>query len=564
MLGKNAPTAAQPTLGLRALLWSATVALLVAANSLVPVDIARATDTHSDPAAGPVEDVSEPGDLFGRQSATGDFNGDGWDDLAIGVPYEDVGSVADAGAVNVIFGSANGLSTDAEQADQFWHQGSSGVEDDLEAGDRFGWSVAAADFDRDGYSDLAIGVPYEDVGSVVDAGAVNVLHGSFLGLTSSYDQLWHQNVADVADASEASDNFGYSLAAGQIGGYTGADLGIGVYREDVGQVANAGAVNVLYAGVTKLTATGNQFWHQDVSGVEDVAEPNDYFGLAMAIGDFDGDAYGDLAVSAPIEDVGSAADAGAVNALYGTFSGLTSSFDQVWHQDSPGVEDAAEAADWFGSMLAAGDFDGDESDDLAIGAYLENVGSIADAGSVNIIYGGDFDTGLGATEGRPDQLLHQNSTSVPDTAEAGDRFGADIAAGDFDTTSTSAEDDLAVGAYGEDLGSVADAGGVYAIYGSSQYGLNPSSHHEHVFWTQDFPNVEDVSEAGDQFGVDLAIGSFNAPYGGHASDDLAIGIAGEDVGAATDAGAVGVLHGQGFYGLSACCLTQDQFWHQSG
>jgi hypothetical protein len=44
-------------------------------------------------------------------AASGDFNGDGFADLAVGAPYEDVGTVADAGAVNVLYGSAAGLSS---------------------------------------------------------------------------------------------------------------------------------------------------------------------------------------------------------------------------------------------------------------------------------------------------------------------------------------------------------------------------------------------------------------------------------------------------------------------
>ena len=50
-----------------------------------------------------------------------DFNGDGFDDLAIGVPWEDVGGVENAGAVNVLYGSSGGLQVDSPD-DQFWHQ----------------------------------------------------------------------------------------------------------------------------------------------------------------------------------------------------------------------------------------------------------------------------------------------------------------------------------------------------------------------------------------------------------------------------------------------------------
>ena len=52
----------------------------------------------------------------------GDFNGDGFDDLAIGVPGETLGSISAAGAVEVIYGSSSGLSATLAHADQFWTQ----------------------------------------------------------------------------------------------------------------------------------------------------------------------------------------------------------------------------------------------------------------------------------------------------------------------------------------------------------------------------------------------------------------------------------------------------------
>lgn len=50
-----------------------------------------------------------------------DFSGDGYADLAIGGPYENVGGASDAGAVNVIYGSADGLTL---RGNQFWSQDS--------------------------------------------------------------------------------------------------------------------------------------------------------------------------------------------------------------------------------------------------------------------------------------------------------------------------------------------------------------------------------------------------------------------------------------------------------
>ena len=49
-----------------------------------------------------------------------------------------------------------------------------------------------ADFDDDGFADLAIGIPFEDVGGIAEAGAVNVLYGTASGLTGTGSQLFTQ------------------------------------------------------------------------------------------------------------------------------------------------------------------------------------------------------------------------------------------------------------------------------------------------------------------------------------------------------------------------------------
>ncbi|NEO67375.1 MAG: hypothetical protein F6J98_46305 [Moorea sp. SIO4G2] len=109
----------------------------------------------------------------------GDFNNDGYDDLAVGSPYEDINSITDGGSVNIIYGSVFGLTT---TGNQFWSQDVSRVNDIAEEYDNFGASLGVQDFNGDGYDDLAIGVPGEDLGGILDSGATQILYGSVSGL----------------------------------------------------------------------------------------------------------------------------------------------------------------------------------------------------------------------------------------------------------------------------------------------------------------------------------------------------------------------------------------------
>jgi hypothetical protein len=344
-----------------------------------------------------------------------DFNGDGFADLAMGVPGEDLGNVANAGAVHVLYGSPTRLTA---AGNQLWQQDSPDIRNTNEADDAFGSALSMGDFNGDGFTDLAIGIPGEDVGSVSNAGAVIVLYGSTHGLTAAGNQFWSQNSTDVEDTAEAGDAFGSALITGDFNGDGFADLAIGVPGESVGSASGAGAVNVLYGSAGGLSAAGDQLWHQNSTDIEETAQSQDAFGRFLAVGDFNGDGFTDLAIAAPGESVGSISRGGAVNVLYGGPSKLSATGDQLWHQNSMDVEDTAEAEDAFGSALMTGDFNGDGFADLAIGARKEDVGSITDAGAVNVLYG--TSSRLGATG---DQLWHQNSAGIENAGEAGDFFG---------------------------------------------------------------------------------------------------------------------------------------------
>ena len=406
-----------------------------------------------------------------------------------------------------------------------------------EASDEFGRSLATGDFDHDGYADLAVAAPAEDVGGVFDAGAVNVLYGSAGGLTGAGSQYFTQDTPGVGSSAEQSDLFGAELTAGDFNHDGSADLAIGVHFEDVGSVFNAGGVNVLYGGAGGLSRTGSQFFTQDTPGVPSSAEDLDNFGWALAAGDFDHDGYTDLAIGA-LEDDG----AGAVTVLYGSTAGLTSAGSQRFTQDTPGVGSTAEGGDVFGAALTAGDFNGDGFVDLAVGASLEEVGGVPAAGAVNVLYGSaEGLTGTGS------QYFTQNSPGVGSSAER-DAFGDALAAGDFDRDGFA---DLAVGAPAEAVGGGFEVGAVNVLYGSAE-GLTGTGSQ---FFTQDSPGVGSSAEGSDRFGSALATADFNLD--GFA--DLAVGAPGEEIGVAFDAGAVNVLYGSagGLTGTGSQFFTQN-------
>ena len=363
--------------------------------------------------------TAEPEDTFGSAVGAGDFDNDGFADLAIGVPAEDPGGAALAGAVNVLYGSAAKLTATGNQ--QFV-QGSGGVVGTAEIGDEFGFVLAAGDFNNDGFADLAIGAPFEDVGSVVDAGAVNVLYGSAARLTATGDQQFFQGGGGVAGVAEASDFFGAALGTGDFDNDGSADLAIGAPFEDVGSVFDAGAINVLYGSAAKLTATGDQQFFQGGGGVVGVAENGDAFGIALAAGDFDNDGFADLAVGAVSEDIGATLDAGAVNVLYGSAAKLTATGDQQFFQGNSGLVGVAEEGDFFGAALATGDYDNDSFADLAVGTPFEDVIGVLDAGAVNVLYGS-----AGRLSGAGNQQFFQGSGGVLGTREEGDAFGSSLA-----------------------------------------------------------------------------------------------------------------------------------------
>ncbi len=449
----------------------------------------------------------------------GDYDGDGRPDLL---------SILPAGTLRAHLGGNQGGS------ETFWFQPAD-------------WTCEASgsfvpwDFDGDRYSDLAIGVPFEDIGAGTDGGAVNVLYAGSEGLSAAGDQLWHQDVSGIESSSEDGDVFGEALAAGDFDGDGFADLAVGTPGDSIGSpIPKGGLVNVIYGTVSGLSATNDQMWHQDVGSIIGGAGSNDLFGSALAVGDFDGDGFDDLAVGVPGDRAGGHAGAGVVNVIYGTEDGLDDAGNQIWHQDVDGVTGIAGGGDGFGSTLAAGDFDEDGFFDLAIGAPGDKVDGEVGAGVVHVLYG--TAQGLSATG---DDWWSQTTKGVKGQPNRNDGFGAAIAAGDLDGDGAA---DLAIGVPGEERGGDNNAGQVHVLLGGDDGVTTDGAR----IWHQDLTWVKGIAQAGDHFGAALAI----ADHDGDGFNDLSIGVPDETLNGRKKAGGVIVLYGR-VGGVSA---AGSDFW----
>ncbi|MCL8015225.1 FG-GAP-like repeat-containing protein [Streptomyces sp. AS02] len=399
-----------------------------------------------------------------------DFNGDGRVDLAIGAPGATVGGKAKAGAVSVVYGSSGGLKTSTRT---LLTQNTAGVPGAAEADDAFGSAVASADLNTDGYADLLIGAPGEDVNGDTNDGTVAVIWGSASGLSGART-LPNFNSGD-------SDRYGQALAAGDFDGDGDTDAAAGgTGKFDLsavsGPITKSGTLSEGWGaslassaqhpfsssyGIEHLTvgpvaADGHVrlIVHGRESGTDDavtaLADGDinfdaywlEYlpFGHTSAVGDIDGDGYADIAVGNHRETSAdpSGAPGGKVTVVYGGPDGPDSARTPlVLTQDTAGVPGASESGDGFGSEVSLGDVNGDGYADLAVGASGENSG----AGAVTVLYGSA--SGLKTTGV---QSFTQNTTGVPGTSEANDRFGARVLLADH-SGDTRAE--LTVSATGE-------------------------------------------------------------------------------------------------------------------
>lgn len=346
-----------------------------------------------------------------------------------------------------------------------------------------------ADFNGDGYADLAVAAPSGTVNGQTRAGYVVVVYGSPKGIVTAGRQMVSRDTSGVPGVTEKGARFGTHVATGDLDGDGYADLVVNTPPRWTGVDQAEGSQTVVWGGPRGL------------SGGAEV--PGGAWGTDVATGDFDGDGHRDLA------SLGAETDVMDGTVFRGPFTRSgTPSGSRQFTADYDGMR---------GHRIAAGDVSGDGTDDLVmLAAHTDE----ADARTTYVLRGGASGLEVGK--------------ALTGTPKSG---GEHVAVGDVNCDGIG---DVVVGhsfdGYDSDLELPSKGGAVVISYGAQG---GPPAAAEPTWINQGTAGVPGAAESADGFGTDVTTGDTD----GDGCDDIAAGLPGEDIDGTADAGSVTVLKG---------------------
>lgn len=419
--------------------------------------------------------------------ASGDFNGDGRDDLLIGAPLADGPGEQreNAGEAYVVFGGPGPLPSQIDLA-----QGAAVTVFGESAGDNLGFTVAAGDVNGDGLADALIGARFADTPQAQDAGKLYVVFGR-PSLGGSFDLA--EATADLTVVGSLPGGFlSIALAAGDVTGDGIDDMLVGEaggdgpdgHRQDAGQALVVPGARSLPRDMDAGSAAVFTVFG---------AQPGDSLPNDLAAGDIDGDRRAELIIGSPFSDAPLRPDAGKVYIVPVPERGgrLDLASGGKYSEMTGGGR-----KDGLGFQVAAGDVNGDSFADVIAGARDADgpEDALNNAGEVHIWLGGKQlpkSRDVGETP----------SDSVIFGSDAGDSLGISVTAGDLNGDGTG---DILAGApiAGGCNNAAPEAGDAYAVFGREDL---PQSFR--LMGRGDLTFMG--AHAGDGLGFSVAIGDFN-------------------------------------------------------